>query len=83
MAAELFAIRFLTYLYRKNTPLRYRLLQKLLMLFNSQAVDLLGQRPEDNPFVRHAEAIGLGTTRPKINYLDVGPALQDDLRDKR
>lgn len=82
VAAELFAIRFLTYLYR-NTPLRYRLLQKLLMLLNSHAVDLLRQRPEDNPFVKHAEAIGLGTTRPEINYLEVGPALKDDIWDKR
>lgn len=70
VAAEVFAMAFLTYLYSK-TPFSRRLLQKLLLVFNGQAKELGTYKIRDNPFVNHALKLGLGhgTIMPEWNQV--------------
>jgi hypothetical protein len=71
-------IAFLTLLYRQ-APWYKRLMQKILMLFNTQARELGRDPVWSNPFVRHALAVGLGSAGFATTATDVPAPLLRDL----
>jgi uncharacterized protein (DUF362 family) len=60
VAAEAAAIDLLTRLYRDETPLAARLAQKALLAANGQARELGTVPTAEQPFIKHALALGLG-----------------------
>jgi uncharacterized protein (DUF362 family) len=78
VAFEVMGIAFLTMLYRQ-APWLARCLQKTLMLANRCARELGKDSAWTNPFVRHALAIGLGTTEFDLQYSDVPEALRGEI----
>lgn len=71
VAAETFAIAYLTELYESQTPFLQKLLQKILVLANGQIKELGINRMSDHPFVKHAVALGLGNADIAPIYTDV------------
>jgi uncharacterized protein (DUF362 family) len=78
VAAESFAISFLTHLYHSATPSQ-KLFQKFLMWINGQAEELGSTSVKDNPFIKHAKKIGLGTAESSIHWENVPNDLQKQI----
>jgi uncharacterized protein (DUF362 family) len=80
VATEVFSIALLTHL-RSMVPLCHKLVQKLLMSFNSKAVDLGKVDVWENPFVENGLRLGLGRGDFKIVYSDVPADMKEGIDD--
>lgn len=78
VAAEVFALAFLTHLYSK-TKLADRILQKVMMLVNSQAKELGSEGIYENRFISHAIRLGIGNPDFNVQYDNVPDPLKGEL----
>lgn len=78
-ATEVFGIAALTAAYQELAGCWNKLLQKLLMLLNTQARELGSFSPWDHPFVAHALALGLDAPEFETRYQDVPDSLRERL----
>jgi uncharacterized protein (DUF362 family) len=78
LAAEISAIAYMSLLY-KNVPLRSKLLQKLLVFLNGRIKQLDKENVWENPFIKHALRIGIGSKDFEIEYKDVADNLKSEL----
>lgn len=81
VSAEMFALSYLTLLYKKNTPGYKKILQKLLILFNGQIKELGEQEILQNPFIKHAIKKNLGTDEVAMKYHDIPENLQESINE--
>jgi len=78
VAAEVFALAYLTHLYSR-VPLRKKLLHKIILFFNTQAKEPGKENVWDNPFVSHALSLGLGNGSISTHYQETPMELQNQL----
>jgi uncharacterized protein (DUF362 family) len=78
VASEVFALAFLTHMYSK-TKLADRILQKIMMLVNSQAQELGTEGLYENRFVFHAIRLGMGNPDFNVHYDKVPDPLRDEM----
>ena len=78
LAAEVFALAFLTHLYLR-VPLRKKLLHKIILFFNTQAKELGKKDIWSDPFVSHALNLGLGNGSIRTYYEETPIELQNQL----
>ena len=79
LAAEVFALAFLTVLYLQRPPQRVELLYRLLQWLNSHTRKLGEQSVWENPFIRHGLALGLGSRSVKAVFDETPISLQTQL----
>lgn len=79
VAADLFAIVYLTELYQSETPITQKLIQKILCSANGNIKELGSIRAADHPFIKHALALGLGKTDAETHYSNVSDELANKL----
>lgn len=78
LACEVAALALLTILYSK-TPLYHRMLQKILVLINGKIKELGKESIWQDPFLRHAIELGLGSSAFETKYQKVPDKLQNEL----
>ncbi|PIV09837.1 hypothetical protein COS31_00510 [Candidatus Roizmanbacteria bacterium CG02_land_8_20_14_3_00_36_15] len=78
VASEVLALAFLTYLYQK-LPITNKILQKILIFFNSQIKELGVESVWENKLIKHALKINLGDKLFQIVYFDVPKNIQNEL----
>ncbi len=76
LAVEVFGIAALTHLYREHAGCKDRLLQKLMMLLNTQQAELGKASPWEHRFVRHALALELDSADFHTRWRDVPDPLR-------
>jgi uncharacterized protein (DUF362 family) len=80
VSAEIFAIKYLTFLYQNHTPIHKKILQKLLVKFNGQIKELGKQEILQNPFIKYAIEKKLGTNKITIKYYNTPKKIQEKIR---
>jgi uncharacterized protein (DUF362 family) len=78
LAAEVFAFTFLKHLYIRSSRWN-KLKEKFILGLNGVAKEISHEEVWDNPFIKHALDIGLGTKKIAIEYTDVPKNLQNKL----
>jgi uncharacterized protein (DUF362 family) len=78
VAAEVFALAFLTHLSSKVGGMD-RWIQKMLLKMNGHVQELSSQGLYENRFVRHALRLGMGRSDFEVDYAEVPEALCRDL----
>jgi len=80
-ATEIFGIAALTAAYQELAGCWDKLLQKLLMLLNTQARELGSFSPWDHPFVSHALSLGLDSPDFNVHYDAVVERLRERMEE--
>lgn len=76
VSADLFALAFLTYLYRAKTSLPVKLLEKFSLLEAMKYHKLGKENPRANRFIKYGSEIGLGNIDVDMKYENVSEDLK-------
>jgi len=76
VAAECFAIAYLTELYKNETPLANKIQQKALIFANRRIKELGTQPIADQPLIKHAVKLGLGSAEIEAVYTNTPEELK-------
>lgn len=79
VSADLFALGFLTYLFRKKTSIISKLAEKIFLIQARRHHRLCKGNPRDNTFIKHASLIGLGSMDAGIEWGNVSDGLKKEL----
>jgi uncharacterized protein (DUF362 family) len=79
VAAELFAISFLTLLYREQTPRAVKFFENLALLPSRKYHHLHDQAPRANLFIKRSKELGLGDDNPMIDWNNVSVNIKNKL----
>lgn len=79
VAVDIMALSFLTFLYRKKTPVYKKIFEKILLLQSAKNHQLNKQNPKDSLFIKHALGIGLGRGDFEINWINISDELKSEL----
>lgn len=80
VSADLFALGFLTYLYRKETPIFTKMLEKISLFQAFRYHKLCRSNPRDNEFIKYASEIGLGNTDIEYSWDNISSDLLGDIK---
>lgn len=79
VAAEAMAISYLTHLYQTETPDLYKFLQRILVRGNGRIKELGTESIFEQPVLKHAIKLGLGSSTISPIYTNVSKELEEQL----